>query len=140
MTSLPVVPMPDVEAALTALLGNVLDDGVKVGTEWPEDLAAHLAGGIVALSRGGGGTALRFVLDEPTIDFDVFGADKGAAYDLAALVRAHVFAAENTRQGDALIKAVEDVSLIWLPWQAAEGTAPIPRYVLVMSLIVRPVS
>lgn len=136
--TLPVVPMPDVEAVVIGYLSGVLDGGVTVASEWPEDVAGHLPA--VAVSRGGGAMVQRFVIDEPTVDIDVLAADKGAAHDLAQQVRAELFAAENRTLAGAHIYRVDDVSLIWLPWQAAEGTAPIARYVLVMSLRVRPVS
>lgn len=136
MSPLPVVAFPDIEAALIGYLDGVLDAGV--GSEWPYPLEDGLP--FVNVSRGGGGVAVRFVLDGPTVDFDVLAGDKATAHDLAQQVRAHVFAAENTTQGGARIYRVDDVSLIWLPYQPAEGVTPTARYVLVMSLRVRPVS
>lgn len=132
--SLPLVVFPDIEAELIGYLDGVLAAGV--GSQWPERLAERLP--FVAISRGGGATYQRFVLDEPTIDIDCLAATKAAAHDLAQLVRAQLFAAEGTTQGAARIHRVQDVSLIWLPELPAEGTAPIPRYVLVVSLRVRP--
>lgn len=131
--STPLVVFPDVEAAVTGYLRQQLDLGVTVGTEWPEDLAQHLP--VVAVSRGGGATYTRLVLDEPTLDIDVLAANKAAAHDLAQQVRGHIFAAEGRALGDALVARVEDTSLIWLP----DPTTALPRYVLVMSLRVRPV-
>ncbi|WP_326806645.1 hypothetical protein OHB04_02315 [Streptomyces sp. NBC_01775] len=132
MSTPPLVVFPDVEAAVTGYLRQQLDIGVTVGTEWPEDLAENLP--VVAVSRGGGATYARLVLDEPTLDIDVLATDKAAAHDLAQQVRGHIFAAEGTRLGDVLICRVEDSSLIWLP----DPTTASPRYVLVMSLRVRP--
>jgi hypothetical protein len=133
--SLPVVAFPDVEAALVGYLDGVLDAGVH--SEWPaKPLENNLP--FVAVSRGGGAVVTRFVLEDVTVDFDVLAASKAEAHDLAQLVRAHVFAAEGTAQGGARIYRVDDVSLIWLPYVPAEGVAPTARYVLVMTLRVRP--
>ncbi|MEU4967776.1 hypothetical protein [Streptomyces smyrnaeus] len=132
MTTPPLVAFPDVEAALTGYLRQRLDTGVFVGTEWPENLAEHLP--VVAVSRGGGGTYTRFVLDAPTLDIDVLAADKATAHDLVQQVRGLIFAAEGQALGDVLVARVEDTSLIWLP----DPTTGLPRYVLVMSLRVRP--
>lgn len=134
--SLPVVAFPDVEAALVGYLDGVLD--AAVGSEWPEGLPENLP--FVAVSRGGGAVVTRFVLEDVTVDFDVLGPSKAEAHDLAQLVRAHLFAAEGTTQGGARIYRVDDISLIWLPYMPAEGVASTARYVLVMTLRVRPVS
>ena len=42
-----------------------------------------------------------------------------------------------TRPG-ARIYGVDETSLIWLPYQPSAETDTIPRYVLVMSMVVRP--
>ncbi|GAA2629592.1 hypothetical protein [Streptomyces axinellae] len=131
MSTTPLVAFPDVEAAVTGYLRGQLDPGVTVGTEWPEDLAQHLP--VVAVSRGGGGTYTRLVLDQPTLDIDVLAADKATAHDLVQQVRGLIFAAEGLALGDARVARVEDTSLIWLP----DPTTALPRYVLVMSLRVR---
>lgn len=130
--STPLVVFPDVEAAVTAYLRGLLDPDTTVGTEWPESLAENLP--VVAVSRGGGATYTRLVLDDVTLDIDVLADDKATAHDLAQQVRGLLFAAEGTRLGDALICRVQDTSLIWLP-DPMTGAA---RYVLVMSLRVRP--
>lgn len=130
--SVPVVAFPDVEAAVVGHLATALDDAVTVGTDWPENLAESLP--VVAVNRGGGAAYTRFVLDEPTLDIDVLAADKAAAHDLVQQVRGLLFAAEGTALGAAQICRVEDTSLIWLP----DPVTGIARYVLVMSLRVRP--
>lgn len=135
--TLPVLPFGDVEAALTGYLRGVLDPGVHVGTEWPGNLLDRLPA--VSLSRSGGGTALRGVLDSPVVDTDILAADKAAAHDLAQLVAAHYAAAEGTTQGGLQIHLVDNVSLVWLPWEPDEGADPIPRYVLVTDLRTRTV-
>jgi hypothetical protein len=132
MSTPPLVAFPDVEAAVVGRLVEVLDERVTVGTEWPENLAEHLPA--VAVSRGGGATYTRFVLDEPTLDFDVLAADKATAHDLVQQVRGLLYAAEGTAMGDVLVCRVQDTSLIWLP----DPTTGLPRYVLVMALRVRP--
>lgn len=128
----PIVPMPDAEAVAIGILAPLRDDGVTVGTEWPEDLAAHLPA--VAVTRGGGGGGIRYVTDEPTLDIDVLAADKATAHDLAQDVRARLLAARGTVQGGVRIYDVDDTNLIWLP----DDATGIPRYVLVMSMVTRP--
>ncbi|URN11370.1 hypothetical protein LUW77_03510 [Streptomyces radiopugnans] len=129
----PVVPMPDAEAVVIGVLAPLRAEGVTVGTEWPENVADRLP--VVAVSRGGGATGLRYVTDEPTLDIDVLAADKATAHDLAQNVRARLFAARGTVQDGVRIYGVDDTSLIWLPDEATG----IPRYVLVMSMVTRPV-
>lgn len=130
---LPVAPMPDVEAVAIGILAGALEPAVRLGSEWPDDLAQNLPA--VAVSLGGGGTRLRAVTADRTLDIDVLATDKAAAYDLAALVSAHLVAAQGTVQDGARIYEVSETSMIWLPDEATG----IPRYVLVMSMVVRSV-
>jgi hypothetical protein len=129
---LPVVVQPDAEAVVIALLASVLGDGVTLGSEWPEHLAEELP--VVAVSLGGGGSRLRGVTKQATLDIDVLAATKGEARDLAALISAHLIASQGTVQPGARLYEVEETSLIWLP----DEVTGIPRYVLVMSMIIRP--
>jgi hypothetical protein len=133
VSPLPVVVQPDAEAVVIGLLASVLGDGVTLGSEWPEHLAEELP--VVAVSLGGGGSRLKGVTKQVTIDIDVLAATKGEARDLAALVSAHLIASQGTVQPGARLYEVEETSLIWLPDEVT-GT---PRYVLVMSMIIRPV-
>jgi hypothetical protein len=131
--NLPVAPMPDVEMVAIDLLAEVLDDAVTVGSEWPEDLAQHLP--VVAVTLGpGGGSAIKAVTADRGLDIDVLASSKAEARDLAALVSAHLLAAQGTVRPGARIYGVEETSLIWLP----DPVTNIPRYVLVMSMVVRP--
>lgn len=131
--------MPDVEKVVVDyLLPPRLAAGTFVGTEWPPSLETRLAGGVVAVSHGGGGTRLKAVTVDRTIDIDILAATKKQARDLAALVSAHLIAAEGTVQPSARIYGVEETSLVWLPYQPSAETDPIPRYVLVIGMIVRP--
>ncbi|MET9729687.1 hypothetical protein ABZZ79_03170 [Streptomyces sp. NPDC006458] len=133
----PVYVFPDAEKAAVTVLRAALDTGVTVGTEWPASLPERLGGGVVSVSRGGGATVQRNVIEDVTLDIDVLAADKGAAQDLAQLVRAHLHAARGNTVEDAKIYAVADLSLIWLPHEPDPETAPIPRYVLVMQMRLR---
>lgn len=131
--TLPVAPMPDVEQVAIDLLADVLDDAVTVGSEWPEDLEQNLP--VVAVSLGpGGGSAIKAVTANRGLDIDVLAATKSEARDLAALVSAHLIAAQGTARPGAQIYGVDETSFIWLP----DPVTNIPRYVLVMSLVVRP--
>lgn len=135
---LPAAVMPDVEQVTVAYLKSVLPSGTVVGTEWPAGLDSKLAAGVVSVTLGGGGSRLKAVTADRTIDVDVLAATKKQARDLAATVSAHMIAAQGTVQGAARIYGVDETSLIWLPYQASAETNPIPRYVLVMSMVVRP--
>lgn len=131
--TLPVAPMPDVEQVAIDLLAEVLDDAVTVGSEWPENLAQNLP--VVAVTLGpGGGSAIKAVTANRGLDIDVLAPTKGEARDLAALVSAHLLAAQSTTRPGARIYGVEETSFIWLP----DPVTNIPRYVLVMSMVVRP--
>jgi hypothetical protein len=131
--TLPVAPMPDVEQVAIGLLSEVLDPAVTVTSEWPEGLAQTLP--VVAVSLGpGGGSGVKAVTANRGLDIDILAETKGEAFDLAALVSAQLLAAQGTVRPGARIYGVEETSLIWLPDQVTN----IPRYVLVMSLVVRP--
>lgn len=132
MPDIPVVAFPDVEAVAISYLAGVLAENVTVDSEWPEHLSESLP--VVAVSRGGGASRLATVTDEPTLDIDVLASTKAEAHDLAQLVRAHLFAAQGRVLPGARIYGVDDTSFIWLPDEIT-GT---PRYVLVLSLVVRP--
>ena len=136
--SLPTEAMPDVEQVVAALLKASLPAGTSVGTEWPANLASKLAGGVVSVTLGGGGSRLKAVTADRTIDIDILGATKKQAFTLAADVSARLIAAQGTAQPGARIYGVDETSLIWLPYQASAETDTIPRYVLVMSMVVRP--
>lgn len=135
---LPVVEFPDAEQVATTYLRDKLPAGTAVGTEWPEDLETRLADGVVSVTRGGGAVLVPFVTEDVTLDIDVLGATKKQAHTLAQSVRGWLFTAAVASTPGALIYRVRDVSLIWLPYQPSAETDPIPRYVLVMELRIRP--
>jgi hypothetical protein len=136
--STPAVAMPDVEQVAVRILKAALPAGTIVGTEWPKGWDAKLPAGIVSVTLGGGGSRLKPVTADRTLDVDTLGASKKQARDLAASVSAHLIAAQGTVQHGARIYGVDETSLIWLPYQPSAETDSIPRYVLVMSLVVRP--
>ncbi|MEU6661261.1 hypothetical protein [Streptomyces sp. NPDC046821] len=128
--------MPDVELVTVTYLRSVLPTGTVVATEWPASVAQHLP--VVAVSLGGGGSRQRAVTVDRTVDIDVLAATKAQARQLAADVSAHLIAAAGTAQPGARIYGVEETSVVWLPYEPSAETDPIPRYVLVMSMVVRP--
>jgi hypothetical protein len=132
------VAMPDAEQVTVRILKPLLPAGTVVGTEWPDDWEAKLPAGIVSVTLGGGGSRLKPVTVDRTLDIDVLGATKKQARDLAALVSARLIAAQGTTQHGARIYGVDETSLIWLPYQPSAETDTIPRYVLVMSMVIRP--
>ncbi|MEU4169439.1 hypothetical protein AB0F46_21510 [Streptomyces sp. NPDC026665] len=133
----PVVVFPDAELVAVTVLRAALAVGTNVGVEWPRNLASALPAGVVSVTRGGGAEVQRHVLEDVTLDIDVLAADKGAAHDLAQLVRAHLRAAEGTTVDGSQIYTVADLSLIWLPYAPDAETDPIARYVLVMQMRLR---
>jgi hypothetical protein len=135
---LPVVQFPDAEQVATTYLRGKLPAGTVVGTEWPDDLESRLDAGIVAVTRGGGAVNLPFVTEDVTLDIDLLGQSKKQAHTLAQQVRGWLYAASREPTPGALIYRVRDVSLVWLPYQPSAETDPIPRYVLVMELRIRP--
>lgn len=130
-------PMPDVEQVAVKYLKGVLDPAVAVGTEWPTAWESKLTGGIVSVMLGGGGSRQKPVTADRTVDVDVLAATKKQAFTLAAEVSARLIAAQGTVQPGARIYGVDETSLIWLPYQPSAETDVIPRYVLVMTLVVR---
>jgi hypothetical protein len=132
------VAMPDAEQVTVRILKAALPAGTVVGTEWPAGFMSKLASGIVSVTLGGGGSRLKPVTADRTLDIDILAATKKQARDLAAQVSAHLIAAEGTTQPGARIYGVDETSLVWLPYQPSAETDTIPRYVLVMSMVVRP--
>lgn len=130
--------MPDVEQVAVKILKAALATGVTVGTEWPTVWESKLAGGIVSVTLGGGGSRQKAVTADRTLDIDVLAATKKQAFTLAADVSARLIAGQGTVQPGARIYGVDETSLIWLPYQPSAETDVIPRYVLVMSMVVRP--
>ncbi|WP_322500791.1 hypothetical protein TR631_12335 [Streptomyces rochei] len=132
------VAMPDAEQVTVRLLKPALPTGTIVGTEWPADWDAKLAAGIVSVTLGGGGSRQKPVTADRTLDIDILGATKKQAFNLATTVSSLLIAAQGTSQPGARIYGVEETSLVWLPYQPSAETDAIPRYVLVMSMVVRP--
>lgn len=127
--------MPDIELVAATYLRSLLP-GVFVGTEWPATIAERLP--VVAVSLGGGGSRQRSITADRVLDIDVLAATKSQARQLVADVSAHLLAAAGTALPGARIYGVDETSVVWLPFEAASETDPIPRYVLVMSMVIRP--
>lgn len=127
--------MPDIELVAATYLRSLLP-GVFVGTEWPATIAERLP--VVAVSLGGGGSRQRSITADRVLDIDILAATKSQARQLVADVSAHLLAAAGTAQPGARIYGVDETSVVWLPFEAAPETDPIPRYVLVMSMVIRP--
>jgi hypothetical protein len=132
------VAMPDAEQVTVKYLKPLLPTGTIVGTEWPDGWETKLAAGIVSVTLGGGGSRQKPVTADRTLDIDILGKTKKQAFDLAALVSSLLIAAQGTTQPGARIYGVDETSLIWLPYKPSAETDAIPRYVLVMSMVVRP--
>ncbi|GGV91582.1 hypothetical protein [Streptomyces massasporeus] len=130
--------MPDVEQVAVNYLKPLLPAGTIVGTEWPDGWDTKLTAGIVSVTLGGGGSRQKPVTADRTLDIDILAAKKKQAFNLAAEISALLIAAQGTAQPGARIYGVDETSLIWLPYKPSAETDAIPRYVLVMSMVVRP--
>lgn len=132
MTGLPIVTFPDIEAVTCAVLRTAMP-GATVDVDLPDDLQQHLP--FVQVTRQGGGSVLRFVLERPAIELQCYGPDKATAHDTAQLARAVLLAAAGTVTGGCEICTVNDIALTWVPDPAS---LYLPRYSVTLQLLIRP--
>lgn len=127
-----VVQFGDAEAAVA----DIVRAGVT-GATVATTLVGYTEGASwIVVSRSGGVPTLWMRLDAPTIQVDVYAADKGTAHDLAQLARGLVFAAAGAYSGHGLYLADcrDFTGLAWLP----DPDTTLPRYVFQLSLTTRP--
>lgn len=115
---------PDVEAMIGELLRAEFGDTVRVTSSIPR-------GGnfpLVTITRIGGLPVERHRVEHATLQFDCYADTKGAAYDLAAQVRAIVMEAEET--GDyarGFISGVlDELGMTYIP--DTNSSPPLERY------------
>lgn len=91
-TPYPLVRFPDAELVAVSYLQGVLGETVTVLTELPsQDIFDEaLPNGIVRCNRIGGVSRIRWNLDEPSIDIDVWHSDLASVNDLVATIRAAI--------------------------------------------------
>lgn len=91
-TPYPLVRFPDAELVARSYLQEVLGETVTVLTDLPpEDVFQEcLPTGIVRCVRIGGTSRIRWNLDEPTIDIDVYSPSLSSTNQLVADIRAAI--------------------------------------------------
>jgi hypothetical protein len=131
----PTVTFPDVERLVvdfltarpelsTATVNNVPPAGFT-GTQQ-----------VVLVSRAGGAWIDDQHLDQPLVDFEVYGPDKTTAHTLALKVRSALLALRGTTYGTAYVSdLVEADGPRWLPdWNRSAAN----RYYSTVRLVIRP--
>ncbi|WP_327222980.1 hypothetical protein OG229_02230 [Streptomyces platensis] len=97
----------DVEVLLIGWLQGQLGDGIVVRDELDNNLLAELP--TVQVERVGG-TDDTFRLDRALVDIDVYAATRGAAADLAAVIRGLLLQLPGSTVGGAVIGRVRTES------------------------------
>jgi hypothetical protein len=126
---------PDSEhVATTWLRGRPELAGVTVAT----NLIGWQAGDRrVVITRIGGVPTLAIRIDAPRLDAEVYAEDKGAAHDLAQLVRVALHDLPNgdhTAYAAVVSNVADETGLQWIP----EPDTTAARYIFTVRLAVRP--
>lgn len=129
---LPIVTFPDIEAVICGILRTAMP-GTTVDVQLPDDLQQQLP--FVEVTRQGGSSALRFVLERPAVELQCYGPDKAGAHDTAQMARAALLAAAGTTTGGCTICTVNDLAFTWVPDPAS---LYLPRYSVTLQLLIRP--
>ncbi|MEU9348585.1 hypothetical protein AB0D74_46060 [Streptomyces sp. NPDC048278] len=131
----PTVTFPDVER----LVVDFLTDRTELAAATVDNVPPSGFDGtqqVVLVSRAGGAWIDDQHLDQPLVDFEVYGPDKTTAHTLALLVRSAVLALRGTAYGTAHVtEVVEADGPRWLPdWNRSAAN----RYYATVRLHVRP--
>lgn len=123
---------PDSEAMVGTLIrADAYISGNKIGVYSSIPKTPTLP--FIVIRRVGGLPAVRERLDRASLQIDVFGANKGAAYDLAAIVRTIILDAEGTTQARGFISHVQDeLGMTFIP--DMDFSPPIDRYTFGMAV------
>lgn len=111
----PLVSFPDVERLVVELLEDRPElVGVVVDNRPPPDFNGTQKA--VLVSRVGGAWIDDQRLDQPLVDFEVYGPDKSAAHRVALTARALTIALRGVSHGGAVVvDVVEEDGPRWLP-------------------------
>lgn len=131
----PTVTFPDVER----LVVDFLTDRPELSTATVDNVPPGGFDGtqqVVLVSRAGGAWVDDLRLDQPLVDFEVYGPTKTAAHTLALTVRSAVLALRGTTYGGAHVSdVVEADGPRWLPdWNRSAAN----RYYATVRLHIRP--
>lgn len=131
----PAVTFPDVEQ----LVVDFLTDRTELATATVDNVPPPGFTGaqpVVLVSRAGGAWIDDQHLDQPLVDFEVYGPDKTAAHTLALKVRSALLALRGTTYGTAYVSdVVEADGPRWLPdWNRSAAN----RYYSTVRLIIQP--
>ncbi|MET9733784.1 hypothetical protein ABZZ79_24970 [Streptomyces sp. NPDC006458] len=131
----PAVIFPDVED----LVVDYLTDRTELSTATVSNVPPSGFTGtqpVVLVSRAGGAWIDDQHLDQPLVDFEVYGPDKTAAHTLALKVRSAVLTLRGTTQGTTLVSdVVEADGPRWAPdWNRSSAN----RYYSTVRLVIRP--
>ncbi|WP_157536536.1 phage tail termination protein [Kitasatospora mediocidica] len=131
--------LPDIEEVLTQWLATQSAlNGVLIGTRVPDSYDGSQR--VVRVVRLGGSADYLMRFDHPRIDVDCFGPDKGAAWDLTAIVRRLLYVdllngADVSPWGASISQCREDVGPQWLDEQDYPNAG---RYLIQITAIVHP--
>ncbi|MEU9332006.1 hypothetical protein AB0D49_02450 [Streptomyces sp. NPDC048290] len=131
----PTVTFPDVER----LVVDFLTDRTELAAATVDNVPPAGFDGtqpVVLVSRAGGAWIDDQHLDQPLVDFEVYGPDKTAAHTLALTVRSALLGLRGTAYGTAIVtEVVEADGPRWLPdWNRAAAS----RYWATVRLHIRP--
>lgn len=140
VNGLPLVVMPDAVALvidyLRPLLAGVQAGGATVTVTLDTTLPDNLDGVLpfVEVTRLGGGTAIEYVTEHPSLDLACYAADKATAHDVAQLARAYLHTMRGATLPGVRVYDLTDTSLADVP----DPTNYLPRFLLTVALLVRP--
>lgn len=130
---MPAVVLADVELVVSGHLSDVLAGDAHVCTVYPEDGAGDLP--VVRVVRRGGTWLHRKVLDDATVDVDIWHADLAALNGLTARVRAEVEDMQGRSFPGAFITRTSEVVG---PQRLPEDDPQLLRAGFTVGLLVRP--
>jgi hypothetical protein len=131
----PLVTFPDVERLIVDTLKNRPElAGVVVDNRPPPDFNGTQKA--VLVSRVGGAWIDDQHLDQPLVDFEVYGPDKSATHAVALTARALTISLRGVTYGGAVVvDVVEEDGPRWLPDYHHPGSN---RYLSTVRLVIRP--
>lgn len=128
-----VVQLPDIEVIVGLYLKDQLGTDASVYTTLPATVS--YAKPVVRINRIGGTWRIRNVLDEPTIDVDLWGKDAGALKTMTERVRAQLLALGGVMHLGAVITRATEVAG---PLRRPEDDPALYRFGFTVGLLVHP--
>jgi hypothetical protein len=128
-----VVIMPDIEVLAGLYLKDQLGTDATVYTALPSTV--DYTKPVVRLNRIGGTWRIRGVLDEPTLDVDLWGKAPAALKTMTERVRGYLMAANGVMHNGAVITRVSEVAG---PLRRPEDDPSLYRIGFTVALLVHP--